>query len=759
MNGLIGSLPFASGSLVDEDFRPALEDISDSLEDTTMLPRLVTALSDLASQLKRVDTQSTSETTADLCDSIETIRLLLVGHHQNWDLASAIPNHRGVSGTAQPQFMVELLKELHSHVRHVIVVIQSCQASRFRFWNQGEVEELRECAREIKHCQKKFQAHLCPIQIYKEPLSSPTLSNITLHVMDSATPERYRLVDCLELCKGTTLCIQEFIHFPLVPYAAVSYVWRGNSVSEGYNAAEFSVTGAEEADPIGVDVLHDACTAALALGASHLWIDRLCIMQTSKLDKNWQIREMYHMYKSCKACIVLPGGLRRLVSLGEETGWIHRGWTLQEALAPHAVRVLFAWKLGSCKARSGDGDRADLEQVLEGRSAMAPLSLLLDGCTTGYLSIEIGDKSTMVEAKLFSAQGFNYSYRDIPFWRPTRRIMAPNVSALAIAMSVDMNADEKRWAIWQSALMRTSSRPVDMIFSIMGLFGVTLDTSALHKNDRIGATIALAQQILKEGGRANWLGVSFHVAPCPQLSTFPTFPRTRVSGKALVRVEEGKYREVSELMESEYPIAEALVPMPLGSMDDDGYLTFTAKSMRILSRFDLSTTLPHDNVARPSHVTALDGSTWKLCDNTDAAPSVDIGEAWMVLLGFFSGYFPGATSAVNDKNIRALLVEQHAQGKFHVRNYFMLSSKARAWVGSWSEHSFSIGGPRLRQDVLETPEDTDEIVTEITVVNEELLSNTPTSSRTAVTLREHTERKARWAIPQSVLESSQHVLA
>ncbi|KAI3603099.1 ankyrin repeat-containing protein [Moniliophthora roreri] len=759
--------------LVDEDLIQvftAAEALSGSHQDVSSLPHLDVILLDVVNCLNAMSVQS-SDLISGLCDSIEAIRLLLNAYHSNLLRASVIPGHRGVpEQSTQPNFVVELLEELLSCIKRIIVSVQRCRnPPKNRYLGKTPLDNLQDSKQEIELCLDNFQVrlnvvdassldgntageqtHLLPKPIYTERLSARESSDLPLEIMKNATPARCRLVDCAQLITGI-LCIQEFVHFPLVPYATISYVWRGNSVSNSYRAAEFSVAGAEEADPIGVDVLHDACTAALASGASYLWIDRLCIMQTNKVDKDWQIREMYYMYRSCITCIVLPGGLRRLVPLDEETGWIHRGWTLQEALAPPVVVVLFAWKLGSCKARSGDSDVEEFQVVVQNRSAMASLSLLLDGCTTGYLSIELNNRSTMVEAKLFSAQAFNHSYSDKPFWRPTRRIMAPNISALAIAMSSEMSVDEKQWAIWQSALMRTSSRPVDMIYSIMGLFGVTLDTSAFHQNDRIGATIALAQKILERGGRANWLGVSFHVEPCPQLSTFPTFPRTRVSGKALVRVGEGQYREVSELMESEYPVAMALVPMPLGSMDNEGYLTFEAKAKRILP--SPSSTSLQENPAEPSHITALDGSTWKVCANTEDVNS-EREETWIVLLGFFSGYFPGATPAINDKNIRALLVERHEQGKLHIKSYFMLSSQCRKWVQTWSENSFCVGGPHIQRGNNRT-EEPDEDITEITVVNEELLASSPNSNRPIATLKDQMERKARWAIPQNDLERHQ----
>lgn len=555
------------------------------------------------------------------------------------------------------------------------------------------------------------------------------------------------------------LCIREFDHFPHVAYAAVSYVWRGNDVPDGYRATEFAVKGAEEADPIGVDVLHDACVAAIARGADYLWIDRLAIMQTNKDDKHWQIREMYNMYRGCIICIVVAGGLRRLVTIDEETGWIHRGWTLQEALAPPSVVVLFAWKLGTRRAHTGDRHNEVhdvVEEVVPNRSAMTSLSLLLDACTAGYLSIEHGQSTRMVEAKLFSAQPLPHTYNDIPFWRPTRRVLLPNVSALALAMNADMDIDQKQYAIWESALMRTSKRPVDMAFSIMGLFGVSLDTRPFDDNDRIGATIALARQILLQGGRANWLGLSFQATPCPYISTFPTFPRTSVSGKALVRLEDGSYCEVSHFMESEYPVASALVPMPEATMDEDGYLTFDAKAVAVMAASPSNDAVTSQigsqqhEASTPARLSATDGSNWTPCAEQEPHPPTPT--IYAVLLGFFVGYFPGVSVAQNDKNVRAMLLEQHAPGRFHVRSYFMLGSHCRAWVRSWQQRTFCVGGPLRpgQHKDAEVQEDPQEVVH----VDQALFANHPRSVRQPVTVMEMTARKARWAIPQQYLENN-----
>ena len=52
-----------------------------------------------------------------------------------------------------------------------------------------------------------------------------------------------------------------------------------------------------------------------------------------------------------------------------------------------------------------------------------------------------------------------------------------------------------------------------MILSSIGVFDVSLDPAAFHKDDMHGAAIALAREILKRGGRASWLDAAGGVPP------------------------------------------------------------------------------------------------------------------------------------------------------------------------------------------------------------------------------------------------------
>ncbi|PIL30964.1 hypothetical protein GSI_07133 [Ganoderma sinense ZZ0214-1] len=542
-----------------------------------------------------------------------------------------------------------------------------------------------------------------------------------------ATPGHIRLVDCQVLKDQGFIRVIEFPEFPTTPYSAISYPWCGVGVESTFAQHAFSVQGAEHADPVGVDTLRHACAASLHRGCPYLWLDRLCIMQDNRGDKEWHIRQMHKVYSSCRVCIVLAGGIQRLTRLDEETSWIHRTWTLQEALAPLQVMVLLAWRLGSGMAQSG-GKSKPIHEVIAGESAIAPLPFVLEACLIGSMSFTPAaapsgtEKTFLLEASIFNTPSSKNTFNDKPFWCSQRRACITNAISLKIAMDDVLSTDEdgQNYAIWQCALLRTCSRPVDMVLSIMGLFGVNLDPALFDRNDRHGATIALSQAILQSGGSASWLGVGYRIPPDRFLSTFPTFPHPSPRGPALVHAKsKGHAQEVSDLVDPVYPIGAALVPLPQGTMDAAGYLTFSAKALRLRL-----TRSPSGSRGPRRTLTALDGSEWEVRDEsnpvtpleaedgdvytyTDSAgpgvPGPGRGSsarsssplAYAALLGWFSRYSPGMSAARDRENVRVMLLEEHAPGTFHLRSFFALHQSEKAYVLGWAEREFRVGGPEV----------------------------------------------------------------
>jgi len=265
--------------------------------------------------------------------------------------------------------------------------------------------------------------------------------------------------------------------------------------------------------------------------------------------------------------------------------------------------------------------------------------------------------------------------------------------------------DWRASVIWRSALFRTSSRPVDMVFSIMGLFGVTLDTRRFGKDDRLDATIALMQEILRHSGRASWLGLAPYLPVNPMLSTIPVFPRTHIEGQVLVEVDAWRADEQERRLQRTAAILDVrAISMPMGSMDDAGYLTLLRKAIRIYPQLDLQAFHKDDEHLRPDsrivspsqcclNLRAINHTGWRFYEGPhDGLDESSSPRTFAVLLGWYNefsqqGFWNGP------RHLGTLLIKEHAPNKFHVESYFELSSRLEFWVETWKEYTLHIGGP------------------------------------------------------------------
>ncbi|PBK61041.1 hypothetical protein ARMSODRAFT_1090021 [Armillaria solidipes] len=404
-----------------------------------------------------------------------------------------------------------------------------------------------------------------------------------------AIPCNFRLVNCAAFIDSNELQIVEFpdISFdaPITSYnsppsfAAVSYPWRDLQLPPGTNTPSFSIDGATHADNISIDVLHTACIATRKLSSCiYLWLDRLCVLQTSKADKNWQIQRMYRIYSACNLCLVLPGGLVRLAGLVEPTLWADRAWTLQEASAPgkEKVKCLFKFTHASfqdfldeeCSEGNKYGfDLTSLSEVVEtvveaGHSAACEMSLLCFRFWVHIGGFQVDEPEIWEQRDKF----------------PLRIITAEVAELLHIPL--DFGTRQSLSALWTLAYTRPSSRPVNMVFSLMDLLGVNLDVEQFLPEERTKATIKLIQEVMKlQGGRAIWLYIAPWVKPSREISTLPEMPETSESGRAYFSTSTGKVLAIDAICAEERWRAGGLPnPTPKGEMTDSGYFVFTAKA-------------------------------------------------------------------------------------------------------------------------------------------------------------------------------------
>ncbi|CAE6420006.1 unnamed protein product [Rhizoctonia solani] len=543
----------------------------------------------------------------------------------------------------------------------------------------------------------------------QEPVYEYELRNHEqLFDLSNVKARQYRFVDCASVLETKTIKIYAYQELPSVPpYTTVSYVWKGNKPDSKDTNGTFKVKGTDErvdarglaGNPINIQILEDACSAARQQKTNLLWLDRLCMNKSDKADDDWQTGKMYEIYKRSKFCIVFPGGLERLTPLNEETGWIDRGWTLQEAVAPPEVQVMFKWDLGDSEAQPslyGPTHAGWITEIAPDRCAMAPLLLLLDCTISGNL--ELINKDLRGPLQKYPVSMFGTTIPGVGIKADFRPVL-PNVAALAVILKEQKRNNLQYYhSIWKSTMMRSTSRATDMIFSIMGLFGVNLDPAQYDdKDDCVKPAIDLVRRILDtKGTRAVWLGASFFSPPCPYISTFPSFPKIFPPGSqnhpTVAIPQQGRIRPPL-LMLNEYPEFNALPPISSEKMDEEGYLTFIAKSAPV---FD-----SQGNHATPSSqgsgytLQAINGTTW-----VSSGGSPDGAEAFSVLLGCFTPYSPFE----NKKNpnydaasVRGFIVVREPDNRenFYLDSYIMLNSNALDWISRWQYREFKVGGRHM----------------------------------------------------------------
>jgi hypothetical protein len=92
-----------------------------------------------------------------------------------------------------------------------------------------------------------------------------------------------------------------------------------------------------------------------------------------------------------------------------------------------------------------------------------------------------------------------------------------------------------------AAYTRSSSRPVDMVFSLMDLLGVQDDVAQFGKDDCMKATVVMIQALmLRLNATATWLFIAPAMTPSRELSALLEMPETRESGWAYIQTSRGR---------------------------------------------------------------------------------------------------------------------------------------------------------------------------------------------------------------------------
>lgn len=240
------------------------------------------------------------------------------------------------------------------------------------------------------------------------------------------------------------------------------------------------------------------------------------------------------------------------------------------------------------------------------------------------------------------------------------------------------NGDENREgfanAVWRSAMLRVASRPVDMVFSIMGLFGMTLDPGLYGVNDRVQATIRLMQGVMRMGGRAEWLGISPGMPLNNDIGTMPVFPKFNPLGSLIIETPTGEM-QVATMIGNGWELCDA----PRGTVSDDGYLRFSARAApaRIVQHDEQT---PAESIKFKS----LIGQEWQLLKR--GGPN----SYYAVFIGTKEQYSHASPRYVDLRNHLVMLVKEDGLGRFHNLGY-AYATKDTMVAELWSEQEFNVG--------------------------------------------------------------------
>lgn len=227
------------------------------------------------------------------------------------------------------------------------------------------------------------------------------------------------------------------------PYAILSHTWGPNEVSlqdmNGFRAKT------KQRNREGFKKIIGAAKLAASHTYRWIWIDTCCIDKTSSAELSEAINSMYRWYENARVCYAYiedsPTDQHEANSNLEahpdtwtlqNARWATRGWTLQELIAPKEVRFYSKeWKF------MGDKRDPSVHNTLM--------------------------RATGIEAGVLLGQ-----------------ITVAEVSV----------ANRMKWAS-----KRLTTRPEDMAYCLMGLFGVNMPL--LYGEGRVRAFIRLQEQILK----------------------------------------------------------------------------------------------------------------------------------------------------------------------------------------------------------------------------------------------------------------------
>ncbi|KAI0671274.1 hypothetical protein C8Q78DRAFT_850144 [Trametes maxima] len=216
----------------------------------------------------------------------------------------------------------------------------------------------------VERCEKD-------VKIVWDPLPGPVLvewPSKELSALDTLgnlgagkTARRLRLIDCQSVTSQTgrlknlhfkTFSLEDTIE-QLQKYCVVSYAaqdiadtFEKNPKANSRNApqaAPYTIWVLDDNGPpihINTNLLKLVCEAAIALEASFIWLEPLCVNINDEEDNNWKWGCAHRIFSRAAGCIVLPAGLEELYRAENGSGYFYDPRSLPEMVYLKTDRVM-----------------------------------------------------------------------------------------------------------------------------------------------------------------------------------------------------------------------------------------------------------------------------------------------------------------------------------------------------------------------------------------------------------------------------------
>lgn len=153
----------------------------------------------------------------------------------------------------------------------------------------------------------------------------------------------------MRLLNVRSFIVEEYLGESVPPYAILSHTWGTKEVgfedmktirSRDDFISIMQQCGGPEKD---YNKILRTAEFARSCGDSHVWIDTCCIDKSSSAELSEAINSMFAWYRDAKVCYAYLADVNHsgygMGSMGQSR-WFHRGWTLQELIAPSDLLFL-----------------------------------------------------------------------------------------------------------------------------------------------------------------------------------------------------------------------------------------------------------------------------------------------------------------------------------------------------------------------------------------------------------------------------------